>query len=834
MKDDSKITVKATGEKQNNEDSCDIVYDQTINISTEDIPDSSSVKRVPYSVVKKSVPDSTTIDFSSSPLKVQVFTEGNDQSNKRSVTVKGAVQENDFDQASGAVSSSGFSVGSIASGSSTCSEENGESAPLEKEPCTTETNNPVNSDDSTKDSSHSRNEEAQSPKVSLEEESSKGSLEVHSHKLSQEDESPKICQEEMSPEENMNEQSPEERMEEKSPEERMEEQSPKESLEERSPSVDEDDKKSEDEEESSSSEDSSDDSSDDDDSDNDKEDEQSEESDDAEDEERGSPVTKETSETHGEHIVELQLFADSDDSFLEDEDDEISVTKIVNTEQKYQMEDKKEGCFVSKNYTYMAEIFIDISTTQDCSNQCYIKALVDGFNSYHCLGKEVFYQKVEEFLKRVNMAYDNAKKKDELTKKSHRILGSLGNQLLRSCFNWGWCDVGYKMITLLKFHRIHYYKYNPQEASSPHIDVVTTEMCQKLDLVSEALQIIEGNGWHCLRNVNQDPDVLMCTIEILKVLMSHLLNKNRPAEVTRILLQLLQRKSDENMESCFSNINFTVFFEHVVKRSLAISDLFSARGAYNIYENCIGEQGLPVGLRRGLLSAWGTWYQTEGIQSLFDDLLEHNIYPTQVIEDSPRIIQIWTSLTLAEVKLILQDYLNSLYAFLCELLKEKRTKYLSEQDLSLGIKIINKDSDPTVAPLGCLTPQNVLAMKSALITLLEEEFKPALIVANRYAAQYNPQQDFLCRIFSPSLLEYLQEIDKKKLKRGLLFSKEISNQVSSHTRRNNPTHRIDRIRITEVNLNIIKKDSAGTTDIHRYRQVSALDKFRFSQVALYI
>lgn len=183
-----------------------------------------------------------------------------------------------------------------------------------------------------------------------------------------------------------------------------------------------------------------------------------------------------------------------------------------------------------------------------------------------------------------------------------------------------------------------------------------------------------------------------------------------------------------------------------------IGDPRTAHDAYEVCRNACVAVTSDLGLLQRLVVACGEARYLTGVRNVFNHLQELNVYPPQEIphELRPLCINLLVQMSLTECIILIEDFLQWLYKFLCDWCVQNRTCVVPEQYLTLSVRMPSTGGpDPQTRGLD----RKLKALKH----LMETSLTPALSVFIS-----SQRMDRRIQVTIPSLFQYLLALDVKE------------------------------------------------------------------------
>ncbi|XP_060072540.1 uncharacterized protein LOC132552389 [Ylistrum balloti] len=324
-------------------------------------------------------------------------------------------------------------------------------------------------------------------------------------------------------------------------------------------------------------------------------------------------------------------------------------------------------------------------------------------------------------------------------------LARIGAGLLSWCYQEGLWEQGYHLLFVMHQASVYYHKCTGNGAMGTAL--IAMEICLNTNNPDSALRILE----RCKGQIMTSENAANVT-RILKILFEKLLEKSFTKMAFHVLVIVMEKREQDQTHTDLSG-----YFNRIVRKSLAISDIHTALGVYKIQKDT--DSGKLNGLcLRGLLTACGKhMFDSKYIKEVYESCV--TLYRPQTF-DMPRSILLSCMMTRVEMYLCISDYLNVLYNIICDSVMEGEHLTMDSFCLKVYVWWEENPLQQMDFPYLTLAPRSRQDVWQMAVHVLQKNIHPPL------HGEYNPASN--CIFINPeSLYSYMQVKDGNGRKQGL-------------------------------------------------------------------
>lgn len=421
------------------------------------------------------------------------------------------------------------------------------------------------------------------------------------------------------------------------------------------------------------------------------------------------------------------------EGLLQNVDEDVEPVRDMEREQFFLH--RIQDCRRSWNLEYLAQIFVDLCRCPS-GNRVFQRLYAD------ILVQHEVTPNVRTFLQLIEEEFQRERLKDSRLQLDHVSLARVGGLVMECCHDQGGVETTVDLLHVLVDSPVVSRRHLVSEGAAGQ---KVLQACLQLEESKLALQIVE--------NVNFTQDGLGSAV-LLQQLIQQLMSIQNVKGAFRVLKILTERRFAGTKE-------LAGLTEQMVWRGLGMGDIATVLDIIDLREKALPpkQYPLPDAVLRAVLTACAAARYHTKQQDLFSQLSKRGVYSLLPFAQPPYIIQLSTTFTPAETKMLLKERLKELYSKLCDDAANGRA--LTEMDVTVAIDIFFSNNVHTMSlPFLALGSRSKVLAVRALGKILELHMTPPL------SARYDIRSGLV--IIEPeSFIGFLREMDAEGGKLGL-------------------------------------------------------------------
>ncbi|XP_062567854.1 uncharacterized protein LOC134230092 isoform X2 [Saccostrea cucullata] len=437
---------------------------------------------------------------------------------------------------------------------------------------------------------------------------------------------------------------------------------------------------------------------------------------------------------------------DSDTSSVHS-DAKSPILEVDQEEQKSNV-NRIKGASMSRNWEYLAHLFLEVCDADKGKDPRYIRTFVEGL-TLDKKNPNTLVDAFKSFMENVNNIYIKEKAEDAMISINKPALAVIGAELLHFCAMSQWWREGLAVIQILQKNNIQYLTRKSPEGAL--MSTIALDVCLRCKKPYQAVQLLTACNWSFVDGLKLEKPDFKERVILLYNIVKLFTGMKRPAMALMMICKVLQKaQRDQQVEFYNSLIGFGENFHLVINQCLDIGDPQRAYAAFEVFKNgCTGESIDPGMLRRLVTVCGECRYLDPGAHNVYNYLTAQSVYPPQNIPTEPRAlcIDLAEHMSLMECVLLIEDFMLYLYSFLCEWCVHHQSCVVPEEYLNVSVRFLNKD----------LAHTKMEKRLKMLRNLLETNLTPGL---KAFIRRRRPAEDSVVQVCSPSLFQYILALDK--------------------------------------------------------------------------
>ncbi|ESO90346.1 hypothetical protein LOTGIDRAFT_233840 [Lottia gigantea] len=437
-------------------------------------------------------------------------------------------------------------------------------------------------------------------------------------------------------------------------------------------------------------------------------------------------------------------------------------TPELQKEEKTSHAHRIQGCKLSYNWEYLAQIFLDLCGTSWPRNTDYIDLYIDTLTSPKTETK--ILEAFKKFLEKLQEIVKVERNHNVLLEFDTRSLSQICCGIIQFCCNKHYYITGFNILEQLIQYDIKICSRSPHTIHEPLLNIL--EICNQVSIPLAAVRVLEDLKWlkynqETVKDVDKYGHILD---DLIVKSVSKKLNY-QAFQLLSFLIHILE-SGGRDVEELSS---LKAHFNEIVMSSLSKGVVEPALKTFQLDREKHRKKHLltPITLR----SLFAALYQIgdiENTQRVFNyAMAREDIYITQ---ENRRQIVIGSNLTFGEIDFQIRHYLLQMYRLFCN--KTMSGEVLSFDELKISI-ILKREDCANVPFLSTAAPQCQYAALE-LIKLSLANLNPPISYHQRFTAPMNGGIFFL----NPTdVQKYMHTLDSQEIKQGLRFTPSSSQCV---------------------------------------------------------
>ncbi|XP_041370453.1 uncharacterized protein LOC121384232 [Gigantopelta aegis] len=413
-----------------------------------------------------------------------------------------------------------------------------------------------------------------------------------------------------------------------------------------------------------------------------------------------------------------------------------------------------KGCGLTENWRYLAQTFIDVCASFTVNNRQLLQIYCDVL--LHSKSTQQIVYSFTEFLRDVVKEFERDRHDNPHVTLDYSTIGQIGRSLLFHCYHGNNLSHCYTLLSKLLEFKL------PCRSRNPAVDqqflTVAMETCIHMDECRLCVQIFEGFNWQA-ENMASVDDLSRFLFLVMKLLNQFLVRGDCKSAARILSLILCQKEVCET--SIMSEPEFTSLQNNLICKAVNMGDMVSAVKMFNLHVSAFCMQSLETQTLRLLVVSCAETGLVAEARHIFNQCKKLSIYSRPSVVEVPRELRLSSRLTPAEVLLVIEDFLQEIYGYLCSQTLDGRT--LTWQELELSLKMVMYGTEIVDDPYLSVFPRSVPAAQNMVLSIVRQDLEPPLAATVVTLG--------LIEINCNTLQIYLQALDHKGNRQGLHFTR---------------------------------------------------------------